>query len=272
MTTRRKRNLFLQKLFWNPFGFILLKFYVRLRNRADYVLLNHSLDSDTNGEYWLLDNLPENAVVLDVGFNMGDYTYQVLQRCPTANVYAFDPARAIQLAYEKKFAADKRIHFYPIGLSNESGELEFYDYDNECSSLTRRPDAGEEKASYKVKVETLDQWGAQHGLEKIDLLKVDAEGFDANVLEGAVELLAAGKVGLVMFEYASGWVGNRRFLCDVVKLVEDTNYEMYQLFNGFLAPFDYDVSKEKPIGRMFILTAGDGWVTKLEQKPEAALD
>jgi FkbM family methyltransferase len=272
MISRRKRNLFLQKLFWNPMGFKILRFYVQIRRRVDYVLLNHSLDSETNGEYWLLDNLPTNAVVLDVGFNMGDYTEQVLQRCPTATVHAFDPARAIQAVYEERFSSDSRIHFYPIALSNEAGELEFYDYNNECSSLTRRVDAGEEKECYKVSVQTLDSWFKEQGIDKIDLLKVDAEGFDANVLEGTVALLEAKKIGAIMFEYASGWIGNRRFLGDVAKLIEPTEYRMFQLFNGFLAPFEYDVAYESSKGRMYVLLPAKSWASHLKVCPMARID
>lgn len=272
MNIRRKRNLLLQKLFWNPLGFKLLKGYVSLRNRIDSVLLNQSLDSNTNGEYWLLDNLPDKAIVLDVGFNKGNYTEQVLQRCPTATIHAFDPAKSLQAIYQEKFSMDKRVRFYPLALSNECGELVFYDYDNQCSSLTRRVDAGEEKTSYKVTVKTLDIWAAEQKIEKIDLLKIDAEGFDANVLEGTVGLFKSEAIGAVMFEFASGWIGNRRFLGDVARLVEPTNYKMFQLFNGFLAPLEYDVFKEKPPGRMYVLLPQSSWARCLRIEPRAALD
>ncbi len=57
----------------------------------------------------------------------------------------------------------------------------------------------------RVSVTTLDLFARENDLQHIDLLKVDAEGHDLAVLEGAEQLLAAGRVTAVLVE-----VGFRR--------------------------------------------------------------
>lgn len=272
MNLRRNRNVLLQKMFWNPLGFRILRGYAALRRRLDYVLLNHSLDSETNGEYWLLDNLPETPVVIDVGFNSGDFTAEVLKRRPQATVLAFDPARKVAGFYRQRFGSDSRVRFFNIALSNEAGEFEFHDYDNMCSSLSRRVDAGPEAAAYMVKVERLDDWLRANRLEWVDFLKIDAEGYDWNVLAGAVGALKSGIVGGTMFEFASGWIGNRKFMSDVFRLLEGSSLQLCHVFNGFLTPKNYDTELEHfNRGRMFFVRPKSGWAGALPSRDGAGL-
>jgi FkbM family methyltransferase len=273
MNLRIKRNLFLQKILWNAPGFAVLRAYVALRRRADYVLLNHSLDSETNGEYWLLDNLPPKPVVLDVGFNTGDFTAEILSRSPEAQVFAFDPARAAERAFKARFGSNPRVSFVASALSDQPGQFEFHDYDNMCSSLARRSDAGAEASTYKVNVETLCGWFERSGLDRIDFLKIDAEGFDANVIAGALPLLKAGKIGVIMFEYANGWINNKRFLGEVDTMLKQTSCTLHQLFNGFLAPVNYTSQNERfDMGRMYVITTPIVWSKKLPTKQYAFID
>jgi FkbM family methyltransferase len=267
MNQRRKRNLVLQKLFWNNAGFTLLRGYKALCRRINYVLLNHSLDSETNGEYWLLDNLPEEPVVVDVGFNTGDFTAEVLKRRPKAKIYAFDPARKIQAVYNARFGNDPRVNFFNFALSNEGGEFEFHDYDNMCSSLARRVDAGPEVATYKVAVLKFDDWIQQQGIATIDFLKIDAEGYDWNVIAGAMESIKSGKVAGTMFEFASGWVGNRKYLQDVFRLVDGLDLKICHVFNGFLLLKQYSLNLENCThGSMYFIRRNCGWASSLPIK------
>lgn len=253
MNIRHIRHRLLQKLFWNRPGFALLRGYIALRNRADFVLLNYSLDSETNGEHWLLDQLAEAPVIFDVGFNAGDFTSSVLAARPGASVFAFDPARFAARVWKDAFANDGRIRFVPLALSKEEGELEFHDYDNMCSSLAVRGGSPSPAEVYRVPVGTLDNWCSAEHIDRIDLLKIDAEGYDLHVLEGASGMLRDSRIEMFMFEYADGWIDSRRFLREAADYLREKPYKLYRLFNGFLAPFDYANRSERfDLGCMFV--------------------
>jgi FkbM family methyltransferase len=65
------------------------------------------------------------------------------------------------------------------------------------SSLVRPEySSGEEQ----VQVTTVDDFVAANALPHIHLLKVDAEGFDLNVLRGADSTLSEGRISLVLTE------------------------------------------------------------------------
>ena len=52
---------------------------------------------------------------------------------------------------------------------------------------------------------TLDDHSARHGYDDIDLLKVDVEGAEALVLQGAEGLLAQRRIHVVTLEYSNLW-------------------------------------------------------------------
>jgi FkbM family methyltransferase len=261
MFSRNTKHRILQKLFWNRSGFAALRAYTGLRRRIDYVLLNYSLHSETNGELWLLSLLPEKPLVFDIGYYSGDFTQAVLSRRPGGRVIAFDPSRLAQTKFRNTHEDDRRVVFENMALSNAAGEQDFHDYGSMGSSLVAQPEQGGAGGlSYQVPVMRLDDYVHKHSIPHIDFLKIDAEGYDLNVLEGAGSLLERQAVDFFMFEYADGWISSRRFLRDASDYVQGKPYRMFRLYNGFLAPFTYANRHERfDMGCMFV-GASEKWL------------
>lgn len=257
---------------WNPVGVHILRVGAGIARRFDTVALNYSLHTPTNGEEWLIEQLPrhDRITVVDVGFNRGNFTASILDARPkTARVIAFDPWRPAGAACESRFPNDSRVVFVPSALSSAPGVATFHDYDSGCNSLAARVDAGPEQSAYEVPVETLDEWCAVNDVSHITFLKIDAEGFDLAVMEGARDLLAAGKIDLIMFEYSTGWIGARRFLQDVDVFLKALPYSMNRLWNGFISPFQYTVGDEAFSLRtcMYVVTSDRAaWVQAIPRR------
>lgn len=232
------RHRLAQRLLWNDVGGRVVRTAIRVAQYNDTVVRNFSLISQTNGELWLLDLLPDEPVVLDVGFFSGDYSAAVLDARPKARIYAFDPGRKAEGKFRQRFGGNDQLSFVNGAVAAEAGRATFYDYDNMCSSLSTRAEPGTAKP-YDVEVVTLDAWAAGRPVDHIDLLKSDAEGHDLHVLQGAEGLLSSQAIDLFIFEFASGWIGSRTYLIDVVDFLAPLPYTLYRLFNGFLAPFEY---------------------------------
>ena len=245
MFTQRSRHLLLQKLFWNPIGCHVVSRIARLESMFDAVVRGYSLIPTTNGERWLLTLMDDAPVVIDVGFHDGASTAEILARRPSARIHAFDPSRFARSNYDARFRNDDRVVFAPLALSKAPGEVEFYDYENMCNSLAARKDDREAKpVVYRVPVTTLDDYCEQHGITSVNLMKVDAEGYDLDVLEGGRRLLEAQAVDIFMFEFASGWAATKRYLWEAVEYLEPLPYQVFQLYNGFLKPLKYDIRKD----------------------------
>ena len=242
-TARPARHRFLQKIFWSSPGVAVVKGYQAFSRGWQYAVMNRSLLSESNGEHWLLGILPAAPLIVDVGFNRGDFSREALRQRPRARVVGFDPAESMQEAFAADFAGESRVELVPLALSNERSKLEFHDSSDGRSSLAEDATAG--ARTYVVEAVRLDDFAEERGWPAIDLLKIDAEGFDLHVLEGAERLLARGAVDVFTFEYNWPWILSRRFLRDACAYLEDKPYDLFRLFNGFLAPFRYTHRAER---------------------------
>ncbi len=242
MFNAKSRHHLLQRLFWNPVGAGIVERLIAYERKFDVVVRNYSLNGDTNGERWLATLMDEAPVAFDVGFHDGASTTEILKARPRAKVTGFDPSRFARACYEKDFAGNPDVVFVNEGLAAEPGELEFHDYQNMCNSLAARKEMpGEKPTLYKVPITTLDAYCARSNVEHINFMKVDAEGYDLHVLEGARQLLGRQAIDIFMFEFASGWSASKRYLWEAHEYFEPLPYKLYHLFNGFLCPLEYDV-------------------------------
>lgn len=240
---RATRHRVLQTVLWSRFGLPVVRAYLGFSRRWDYVVMNRSLFGEVNGEHWLLSLLPPAPFILDVGFNLGDYSREALRLRPQARVVGFDPAASMQRAFASAFAHEPRVELLPFAVGNEPGEAEFHDSRDGSSTLVGEASPGAE--TYQVQMVTLDEVADKRGWSRIDLLKIDAEGYDAHVLEGAERLLTSQVIDIFSFEYNAPWIASRRFLRDVCAYLEGKPYRLFRLFNGFLSPFQYSHRAER---------------------------
>lgn len=242
MFTQRSRHLMLQTLFWNPVGSRLVPKIARLEQMFDTVVRGYSLITATNGERWLSTLVDESPVVFDVGFHDGASTAEILTCRPRASVHSFDPSRLAQQRYEAQFRNNPQVRFSNVALSDKPGRVEFYDYDNMCNSLAARKEMpGASPTIYSVPVTTLDDYCSSNDVRKVNLMKIDAEGYDLHVLEGARHLLQTQSIDIFMFEFASGWAATKRYLWEAVEYLQPLPYRLFRLYNGFLKPLRYSI-------------------------------
>jgi FkbM family methyltransferase len=161
------------------------------------------------------------AVVFDVGANVGQFSELFATGYPGKFVvHCFEPSRAAHAILIERFGEDPRFRVNRIGLSSAPGAMSLY-YDAPASglasvyrrSLAHKPDL-QPNTSEEIAVSTVDAYCAEHGVEQIDLLKIDTEGHELQVLEGAAALIGAGKVGLVLFEFGGCNIDSRTYFYD----------------------------------------------------------
>mmetsp|Transcript_14857 Transcript_14857/g.27484 ORF Transcript_14857/g.27484 Transcript_14857/m.27484 type:complete len:480 (+) Transcript_14857:95-1534(+) len=94
-------------------------------------------------------------------------------------------------------------------LDGELGHIADEERDNSAKELKRQAKFGKVE-SVSVPCITVDQLIAREELEHIDILKVDTEGHDLAVLDGARQAIEAGKVSVILFEYNVFWPEKRK--------------------------------------------------------------
>ncbi len=142
---------------------------------------------------------------IDVGCHKGEILDLLLQAAPNGHHIGFEPIPVMFQNLQAKYAARSNCQFYDIALSNQQGTSSFnYVVSNPSYSglLKRRYDrANEEDTLITVRTEKLDDVLPPDF--RVDFMKIDVEGGELMVLEGALETLRRCKP-VVIFEHGLG--------------------------------------------------------------------
>jgi FkbM family methyltransferase len=134
-------------------------------------------------------------VSLDIGAHKGVYSYALLQHSQT--VHAFEPNPKMFDVLQRW--ARGRVTLHPLALSNASGEADLLvpkrrnGYSNQGSSLSAVKVHGDH-GTVRVKTRRLDDCG----IDNVGFIKIDVEGFEKEVLEGAKALLLRDRPNLLV--------------------------------------------------------------------------
>jgi FkbM family methyltransferase len=159
--------------------------------------------------------LPSKPVIVDAGANIGQFCSAAKLVWPGASVLSIeaDPATAKQLTANTRLLSGVTVR--AVGIAAEEGELPWFPQEHSVlSSFRPRFDEVEVAAGDTLHVEPLDKITA--GLSRIDLLKIDVEGYEYEALQGGRETLA--RTGWLMIE--AGLLGDHSAL-EVLSLLHE---------------------------------------------------
>jgi len=147
--------------------------------------------------------LPPDGIVFDVGAHAGQMAKLFALMAPKGHVHAFEPG-AYALSILRPMVRLKgrgRISIDPIAFGAQPGTLTLTTPIKKSGSLgfglshlgpsgTERGGEGDNVYRHEVAVETVDRYVAAKGLQRLDLIKADIEGWEMQLLLGATETLA----------------------------------------------------------------------------------
>ncbi len=199
-----------------------------------------------SGQYWedkltktmiqVLSNLDTpQPLVLDIGANVGLVTLGIVAASPSVNVCAFEPAPFQRTLLQKTISANKlgdRVHVFDIAFGVEKSKASFAaHFGIDASGLDGFFDTGVGGLANQitVNVDKLDNWWIANGSPKVDIIKLDTEGSELWILQGANQLLQTCKPTLFI-EISSKWL--KHYSCspqDVFVWLKDNGYCLYTL-------------------------------------------
>ncbi len=199
----------------------------------------------SNGEYGLHRIVAKQAAarqaeltIIDVGAFSGYWSHNLLTQCQQEGVgnvrlLAFEPSEDSRKKFTQRMAGAfprYQVRVRTEAISHESGEALFNFDPSFAGAQSLLPGENEQTpraaTTQAVKVMTLVDVCKEEGLSAVDFVKTDAEGFDLNIIRGALPMLAAGKIGLMQFEYNSCWLNTRAQLRDVFELLSQIPYRL----------------------------------------------
>jgi FkbM family methyltransferase len=150
-------------------------------------------------------------LVFDVGANVG-YLTRFFGRAvgPRGKVYAFEPNPLIFPLLKKNIARLKHVAVFNFGLSTHQAERPLFlaGRDHSVASFVREYPASHvfskethQLRSVSAKLVRGDDFMNQLNIDKIDILKIDVEGWELNVLSGLERTIAASNELTSFFEF-----------------------------------------------------------------------
>lgn len=162
--------------------------------KGDGIIGNyHSILEEANDSVFLLHFLNQTDVFLDVGANVGHYTL-LAAVIKQSKVIAIEPIPTTYTRLIQNITINNiqdRVTTHNIGLSNIPGELAF---SNNQFTTNRVNNSG---LGIKVDVKTIDELFLE---KKINAIKIDVEGFEWFVLNGAKETLKMKDLNVIIIE------------------------------------------------------------------------
>ncbi|MCI8774082.1 MAG: FkbM family methyltransferase [Lachnospiraceae bacterium] len=124
------------------------------------------------------------GIVADIGANIGNHTLYFLNEVQAQKVYAFEPVLNTFLLLRKNMMLNHlqdRTELYCCGLGAKEGRADVSAYVGSNSGATHLS----EQENGNIQIHCLDDFA----LKDIQLIKIDVEGWELEVLEGAKETL-----------------------------------------------------------------------------------
>ncbi len=178
-----------------------------------------------------------HLVVIDVGANEGQTIHRVLKEFPGATVHSFEPAPETFRLLERIAQHEPRARVYPFACGASAGTVKFHVTNNHwCSSVLPPSDLGQRfygdwyamRQVIDVPMVRLDEWATGAGVTHVDLLKIDAQGYDLEVLKGAAGLLSHVKAINCECQFAPEYVGCASF-SQIDQFLVQQGFALHQL-------------------------------------------
>lgn len=140
---------------------------------------------------------------VDIGANTGYYSLLAAKTNPSILVHAFEPASGPFHFLSENVLINSlkdRIVVHPVALSNETGQVEFFEIINPSETFAsfnlsgvgglKKTHVTQENSVRKiVQAEPFDKFYANLTSSPIDLIKIDTEGTEDLVLQGASKII-----------------------------------------------------------------------------------
>jgi FkbM family methyltransferase len=163
-------------------------------------------------------NKAEKVIILDIGAHKGESVKFFSSLYPKPVIYAFEPSRisfaALKHAVDK--IEDNEISIFQIGIGDQEKVADFFDSILSETSTFIRPNINSQYLRRKnrillqfhrdflnstpTRLTTVDAFVSESKINRIDIMKIDTEGYELQALLGAEKALREGKVRIIQFE------------------------------------------------------------------------
>jgi len=184
----------------------------------------------------------KQPIIFDVGAHHGHISRHFRSLFPTSTVYSFEPFQDSFEQLKANTASDQGIKVFNFGLGDRNGTQSFNSNSSsatnsllatdELGSLTWGSGLLETKTIVQAEFRTLDSVLEAMRIPRIDILKLDVQGAEPLVMEGALSACRTGAISLVYSEIIiqPTYKGQKRFDESLAAFYRN-GFDLYNIYN-----------------------------------------
>jgi 2-O-methyltransferase len=140
----------------------------------------------------------DDPTIVEAGAHAGWDTIEMSQLWSNGTIHAFEPVPSLYAQLQSNTKGLGNVRLYPYALSDKTGIANLFvssgSSDASSSLLPPKEHLSEHPSVYfeesiDVPTITLNEWAKENGIEKVDLLWLDMQGYELAMLRGSCELL-----------------------------------------------------------------------------------
>ena len=193
--------------------------------------------------------LSDFKVVLDVGANIGQSMKEFVKLFPNATIYCFEPCASAFEELSSCAVNHENVKLRQLALASETGKKNIHCFAlSAANSLLESTDTADRYVSgdlmsgsgeETVKLERLDNFLNDERIDSVDFLKIDTQGYDLEVLNGAGDFLDPAKIKFIDTEVIfAPLYKNQCAFSDILRLLDSKGFHFMGLYKLIRDPRD----------------------------------
>jgi len=204
--------------FFNFFGYYLIK-------EKNFKKLYRNLDQTI--KYLIKKN---NPIILDVGAHTGESIIRFRNLYRKSIIHSFEPSKKNFKILKKYENLETKINNFALGNINEMKKF-YINKDDSTSGFYKFFDNKNILDSSKeiVQIKTLDEYIKSNNIESVDILKIDVQGFEAQVLKGAIQTLKS-QIKIIELEIIFiNYYEKKSSFSEIENIIMPLGFELYTI-------------------------------------------
>lgn len=141
-------------------------------------------------QYHLKNFLKQDSIVIDAGANIGIFSAAAANACTLGAIYAFEPGSIAFKALENNLSSYQNIKLMHCGLGAAQADVDFSISNSTTANFILENNVKIKGTnSERIKIDTIDNFVKANNLNRVDFIKIDVEGYEDRVIEGARETI-----------------------------------------------------------------------------------
>ena len=188
----------------------------------------------------------QKPIIFDCGARDGSSVKRFKKLYPNSEIHCFEPVKTSIKKIQENYKNDNSIILNNCGVGDANEKKVFNEHEHNVGissfreikkdtawAISRLKNAEKSPKKYEVNIITLDKYCSENNINQINILKIDVQGYETNVLEGAKNLLKFSKIDLIEMELHHENLYNfENSYYELEKYLIPNNYRLFSVSRG----------------------------------------